>query len=126
MPINDHKSLPDSELHNPKGFADASVGRVLWKNYNSELEWVDLGVQPAVLDLVDINSAPPTESDGDRYIVINVSSSVAHADWDSPSVDDIVEYHEDEDEWKAYTPTEGTRCYDKDSNADKLYITSWT
>jgi hypothetical protein len=39
MPINSHNNLPDSQLHNPKGFATAENDTVLSKDANGKLAW---------------------------------------------------------------------------------------
>jgi len=35
-----HANLPDDQLHNPKGFADADNESVCYKNSSGELEWI--------------------------------------------------------------------------------------
>lgn len=39
MPTNFHKDLPDSQLHNPKGFSDANKNSICIKNESSVLSW---------------------------------------------------------------------------------------
>ena len=69
-----------------------------------------------VLDLADINATPPTEVDGDRYILIEVASTVVDAGWDGAIINDLVEYSSTLDTWGSYTPSEGDKVYDEDSN----------
>ena len=124
MALNDHNALPNDQLHEPKGFDAASLNTMPKKNLASQFTWENTNWHGTILDFADINSAPPTESDGDKYIVTNVSSSVAHSDWGSPAVNDIVEYFVNEDEWKAYTPEEGDHIYDKDTKKEYVFYNS--
>lgn len=128
MALNDHPSLPEGQLHPPKGFSTAGTETRIKKNLNSQLEWSNAWYHDPVLDFVDINAAPPTEVDGDRYVLITVTSSVEHTDWDnSPTPNDIVEYFASEDEWKVYDPVEGDILFDKDTNDMYSYNgTSWS
>jgi len=123
---NDHKSIENSQIHPPKDFVTASDGDTLRRNLNAELEWSSNPWKLSVLDLADINAAPPTEVDGDRYILIEVASSVVDSGWDGAAINDIVEYSEDQDNWGNYTPSEGDTLYDKDANREYRFDgTDW-
>lgn len=118
MPRNNHVELENSQIHPPRDFSDASSGDVMRKNLNDELEWSSNPWKLSVLDLADINATPPSENDGDRYIVIEVASTVADADWDGAVINDIVEYSSTSGVWANYTPSEGDTLYDKDANCE--------
>jgi len=126
MPRNNHVELENSQIHPPKDFSVAASGDVMRKNLNDELTWGNNYWKPPVLDLADINATPPSENDGDRYIVIEVASTVADAAWDGAAVDQIVEYSSTSGVWAAKTPTEGDVLHDNDSdNYYKYNGTAW-
>ena len=103
-PENLHKNIPNSQLHDPKDFSTAGVGTSLRKGMDSNLEWAVPYWQDSVLDRVDMALTPPSENDGDRYIIINLTSTVVHADWDGASENDIVEFDLDASAWVSVTP----------------------
>ena len=103
-PENLHKNIPNSQLHDPKDFSTAGVGTALRKGMDSNLEWAVPYWQDSVLDRVDMALTPPSENDGDRYIIINLTSTVVHADWDGASENDIVEFDLDASAWVSVTP----------------------
>lgn len=112
---NDHKSIENSQIHPPKDFATANGGDVVRKNLNDELTWDSNGWKIKVLDLPDINAAPPTEVSGDRYILIEVASSVVDSGWDGAAINDIVEFSGTSGVWGKYTPESGDTAYDETS-----------
>jgi len=114
---NNHKTIQNDQIHPPLDFATGDPGDTMRKNLNSELEWSSDGFLPPVLDQVDINLSPPTEVDKDRYIVIELTSTVANSDWDGPIVNDIVEFSSTTGVWAARTPIEGDIVYDKQGNS---------
>lgn len=67
--------------------------------------------QESVLAIADNTQAPPTQNEGDRYLLDDTAGSV-NAGWDGASANDIVEY--DGTEWKRVTPTAGTKTYIED------------
>jgi hypothetical protein len=103
-PENLHKNIPNDQLHSPKDFSTAGSGTALRKGWDGELKWEVPYWQDSVLDRVDMALTPPTELDGDRYILINLTSTVVHADWDGASENDIVEYDLDASAWVSQTP----------------------
>ena len=113
---NDHKTIENSQIHPPKDFGIADNGDTVRKNLNGELTWDSNPWKIQVIDLADINAAPPTEVDKDRYIVIEVASTVVNAGWDGAAIDDIVEFSDTSGVWGKYSPVEGEFAYDNDSN----------
>ena len=103
-PENLHKNIPNGQLHSPKDFSTAGSGTALRKGWDGDLKWEVPYWQDSVLDRVDMALTPPTELDGDRYILINLTSTVVNADWDGASENDIVEYDLDASAWVSQTP----------------------
>jgi hypothetical protein len=103
-PENLHKNIPNDQLHSPKDFSTAGSGTALRKGWDGDLKWEIPYWQDSVLDRVDMALTPPTEFDGDRYILINLTSTVVNADWDGASENDIVEYDLDASAWVSQTP----------------------
>jgi hypothetical protein len=103
-PENLHKNIPNAQLHSPKDFSTAGSGTALRKGWDGVLKWEVPYWQDSVLDRVDMTLTPPTEFDGDRYILINLTSTVVNADWDGASENDIVEYDLDASAWVSQTP----------------------
>lgn len=78
----------------------------------------------AVISIIaDNTQAPPTEVDGDRYI-LSVGGGAPHANWDGASAGDIVEFVTDT--WVATTPSEGWVAYVDSSDVDALYVDDGT
>lgn len=77
MGLNEHKNLIDSQLHNCKGFSGALKNQYLIKNERYLQAWETRNFLPPVIDVADPNSPPPTEVDGDTYIV---GDQIVHLD----------------------------------------------
>lgn len=92
----------------------------------SFLEWIDKCVgegiirKRTVIDYVDCTAVPPTENDGDRYILDN--TGVVHADWDGASQLDIVEFDAVLGVWIAESPAEGWVAFVDLKNTDYGYV----
>lgn len=69
MPNNQHRKLTGEQLHNPKGFDEATASTMLSKNAQGSLEWIDQPVLKTALNYVSPQSAPPTETTGDVYLL---------------------------------------------------------
>lgn len=117
--VNWHKEIENDQIHYPKDFSLATKGDVFWKDGFNEVEYLQIPVLPAVLDLVTASSAPPTEVHGARYILIDTTA--VNAAWDGASKNDWVEYDSSSDVWVSITPEEGAMCYDKDTDALQKY-----
>lgn len=81
--------------------------------------------QRAAIDIVDNTAAPPTETDGARYILDHTGGGV-HADWDGASAGDIVEFSSSAGTWSAVSPVEGYTCFVDAQNSDYQYIDDGT
>lgn len=106
----------------------------LWSSYkiDQEIQAVQGGAVyvPKVLSYVNNTQAPPTENDGDRYILDDSVGGV-HADWDGAAANDLVEYSLGTDEWVikvvgADPNAEGTRCLVDDENQDRQLMNDGT
>ena len=120
-PENLHANIPDDQRHNPKGFDNAGGGSTLGKNLAGELVYdIDYWQAPAI-EFVDMALAPPSESNGDRYVLVNLTSSVVHADWDGAVENDIVEFYAAGTVWNALSPFEDLVIRDS-NNATEYYF----
>ncbi len=120
-PENLHANIPDDQRHNPKGFDNAGGGSALGKNLAGELVYdIDYWQAPAI-EFVDMALAPPSESNGDRYVLVNLTSSVVHADWDGAVENDIVEFYAAGTVWNALSPFEDLVIRDS-NNALEYYF----
>lgn len=63
--------MDDEDLHVAKGFADSVVGDLLWKNERGSQVFSKRAILPPCLKLVASNAAPPTEVNGDIYVIGN-------------------------------------------------------
>lgn len=117
--VNWHKEIENDQIHYPKDFSLATKGDVFWKDGFNEVEYLQIPVLPAVLDLVTASSAPPTEVHGARYILIDTTA--VNAAWDGASKNDWVEYDSSSDVWVSITPEDGAMCFDKDTDALQKY-----
>lgn len=115
--VNWHKEIENDQLHAPKDFSLATKGDLFWKDGFNEIEYLQMPVLPAVLDLVTASSAPPSEVHGNRYVLIDTTA--VNAAWDGAQQNDWVEYDSSADVWVNITPEEGAVVYDKDT--DTLY-----
>lgn len=79
----------------------------------------------AVIDLVDNTVAPPTEVDGDRYILDNTGGGV-NAGWDGASINDVVQFNGASGLWEATTPEEGWITYVDLQDKDARFIDDGT
>jgi len=113
MPRNNHREIENSQIHPPKDFSTADNGDRIEKNLNGELIWIGSPWQPNTIDVVDINDAPPTEENGDRYIVIEITSTVADPGWDGAAVNDIVEFSDTNNTWGNRAPAKGDITYNE-------------
>ena len=117
---NIHAYLENDELHVPKDFSLAEPDSLITKNANGEIQWTDTWWQPPVIALVNGLEPPPNAVHGDRYILVNMGTTVisasvdtsvstsvdtsvgitvdinglAHDDWQIASLGDIAEYYQ--------------------------------
>jgi len=91
---------------------------------NSRIGAIESGIsrRAAVLAVVDASAIPPTEVDGDRYIL--GTEIPVNAAWDSASNNQIVEY--DGASWVGVTPSEGWVTYDDSTDSDYLFVDDGT
>jgi hypothetical protein len=109
-----HPDIPDNQLHPCKGFADSVKNNMLVKDEQGALLWEDRYLLPPAKNFVLASSAPPTESNGDIYVIVD--STAPHADWDGAAEDSWVRFDTSADTWFSINPVEGIRCYDKTLN----------
>lgn len=69
--LNHHARADEDELnmHYPKRFLGSTNGKILWKDETGNIDWIQLPVFPPVIDVVDGTAPPPTENDGDVYVL---------------------------------------------------------
>lgn len=75
--------------------------------------------QNAVIGIVDNTAPPPTEVDGDRYIIDNTGAT--NILWDGGGVWDIMQFNGTSGLWEASTPEEGWTAYVDDVNSIGLF-----
>lgn len=68
---NTHRQqeLDDQNMHHPKGFLQANDGDISWRDETGNISYIPNPVLPGVLNFVDSSIAPPTEADGDIYLL---------------------------------------------------------
>lgn len=66
---NIHAELDDNNLHVAKGFVNAVNGYSPFRNEKGEQGWQPRMILPNALELVASNATPPTEVDGDVYLI---------------------------------------------------------
>jgi len=77
-----------------------------------------------VINLITDNTvAPPTEVEGDRYI-LQTTGGAPHADWDGASAGDIVQFTSGS--WVKVSPLEGYVAYCDTLDRDLLYVDDGT
>lgn len=69
--LNHHAQMgaDDENLHHPKGFLAAPIGGVSWRDADENIAYPQISHFPSALNHVDGLSAPPTEVDGDIYLL---------------------------------------------------------
>ncbi|ANS03583.1 hypothetical protein [uncultured Mediterranean phage uvDeep-CGR2-KM21-C345] len=117
---NLHKDLPEDQLHEGKGFTTASNNTYLKKNHEGSSEWLSESWLQPVKGVVSGSSAPPSESSGDRYIL---TGSSFHANWDSPSQFEIVEFNGTS--WIGQAAVDGMRVADLSDDSVYYFNTAW-
>lgn len=82
---NAHANLPDDQLHVAKGFSDSSKGGTVFKNQAGEQVFTPLMILPNAIDHVNSLAAPPTEVDGDVYLLDTTGGTleIASIAWQS-------------------------------------------
>jgi len=116
-----HVSVPDDQIHVPKGFVNAGRSQYLVKDEQLGVRWYDITQFPSTLGMVDATDAPPTEADQDVYIL----SGTPHTDWDGASDGDVVRYDSAFDRWFSSPPVAGQRAYDTVRTGYWTYGTQW-
>jgi hypothetical protein len=119
---NLHSEQDDPHIHNPKGFTAASTGFKAWKNERDSWAFEASQTLPTVLGVVNNTAAPPTEVDGDIYILDNTGSS--HANWDGSPANSWVRFSSADGVWESIVPASGTICYS--SGALQSYVFNGT
>ena len=118
---NLHKSMTDSQLHVPRGFAGALADTHMEKSLTGladfrDVRWYKNFYNRPVLKLVDGALTPPTEVDLDRYILLQLTGTTVHADWDGAGFNDIVQLDATisggSGNWETGTPEKGYQLYD--------------
>lgn len=74
--LNEHAKadVDDTNLHYPKGFLAGLGGTFAFKDNSGNIQWQQSGKLEAALNEVDGLSAPPTEVDGDVYVLDKAST----------------------------------------------------
>lgn len=115
---NVHKYLDNDELHVPKDFSTAGNNEFPTKNNAGSLDWRFRYWDDPILAQTDGSIAPPTNSEGDRYIL--TGSTAVSSSWDGAYTNQIVEYISGS--WEGITPQIGMRVYDRDTSS----VLTWT
>ena len=124
MAINLHSQLPEVALHNPKDFSYANNGTKTTKDETGSLNWQPELSLPAAISFATATSAPPTEVDGDIYVLIG---GAPHGDWDGASENDWVRFNGTAGVWYAITPSDGATCLNLTSGLIQFWNGSaWT
>ena len=90
------------------------------------LKWLDASIgagiirKRTVIDYANCTAVPPSENDGDRYILDKTGA--VHANWDGAAQLDIVQYDAGLGLWVAETPSEGWVAYVDLKNTDYVYV----
>ena len=73
--LNEHAKadVDDTNLHYPKGFLAGLGGTFAFKDNSGNIEWRQSGKVESVIDEVDGLLAPPTENNGDVFILDKAS-----------------------------------------------------
>lgn len=79
--LNSHVRQDDDpdNMHTPFGFLSANKGEILWKDETENPIWIKNPVLPAVLEFISSIAAPPTEVDGDTYL-LNAAGAILDVD----------------------------------------------
>ncbi len=79
QPSGRHSRQHDDELnmHFPRGYIASLAGESPRTNEEENLEWAHLKILETVQDIVDSSIAPPTELDGDTFIIDATSGVIA-------------------------------------------------
>jgi hypothetical protein len=114
MALDFHKNLTEPELHEVKNFSTAVAGQVAWKDERSLWSFDVQNVLPKAIDIVDNTAVPPTEVDGDVYIIDATGAS--HADWDGATANSWVRYNVATDLWVEILAFSGALVYVTSAN----------
>jgi hypothetical protein len=115
----------DANLHYPKGYINADVNSLMGVDETDSLIWEQRYLLPAALNYVSAVTAPPTEINGDIYVLSDAVGTV-HASWDGCAKDDWVRYNSAAALWYAITPLEGFVFFNKTDNTLYTYDgTTW-
>jgi len=104
----------------------------LWSanKIDSELNAASSGQsrQPKVIDFVDCTGIPPTEVEGDRYL-LDFAVGTVHANWDGADKGDLVQF--ESSAWvikidASDATKEGTITYVDDENEDRILVNDGT
>ena len=73
--LNHHAQMDaaNENLHHPKGFLAAPIGGLAWRDADENIAYPQISHFPSVKDQIDGLSAPPTEVDGDIYLLESAS-----------------------------------------------------
>ena len=108
---------------------DGGIGPAPDQDYWTIDETIDyvnqnLGIRKrAVINIVDPTSPPPTEVEGDRYI-LDETAGVVDPGWDGASQNDIVEFTGST--WVPFTPEEGWITYVDSVDKDAIFLDDGT
>ncbi len=127
---NLHKSMTDSQLHVPKGFAGALTDTHVEKSLagtsdGRDVRWYANFWNRPVLKFVDGALPPPTEADLDRYVLLQLSATTVDAGWDGAGFNDIVQLDATISgglgDWESSPPLKGFGLYDCDTNTTQYF-----
>jgi len=113
---NLHVSMPNSQIHNPKGFDTAGKSYIVEKDFFEYLNWIPKLYQNPVEGFISL-AGTVTPTDGLRYIVTGSTSLSSSSAFAGANPNSIVEYLTlDPDgvsvnEWAYIDPDIGTVCY---------------
>jgi hypothetical protein len=124
--LDSNGNATDDKLHDVKGLNTvANKNDQLVKTEKGLAGWEERQTFLPALAFVNAQNTPPSEVNGDIYILSDGTS--VHANWDtSASLQDWVRYDFDTSFWHPITPTKGVSCYDCSASLDYQYDgTSW-
>lgn len=74
--LNEHKNIDEANLHESKGFSVSLNNGSMVRGERGLSVWDQRMILPAALSLVSSMSAPPTENNGDIYIINAVNGNL--------------------------------------------------
>tara|TARA_R110000803_G_scaffold28710_1_gene66126 strand:- start:62 stop:1159 length:1098 start_codon:yes stop_codon:yes gene_type:complete len=116
-----HRNSDENNKHTPKGFTSAGNMFKILRDESGESRYTPETTLPSAKNFVDGSVLPPTQVNGDIYVIIDTGGGAISLNWSGASYGDWLRYNSSLLAWIKHTPNDGDICYNGNSQTYQKY-----